>query len=188
MKARKRMGKVSRVTVSAGHDGRARMVQAVVEDPYDRSRLSVEFRAATDVLREWLARGYITDAEKAAGDALCAIYETAQIGAGMSSSGDLSAPYVDGGYPQDPLTDARMIASEKLIAVKRVIGQPAYRWTESVVCLGETVSVLAERVGIEARVVSHVIRLGLKELAASRGTTGRPRGKINGFRVDGVGS
>ncbi|TVR07417.1 MAG: hypothetical protein EA385_12890 [Salinarimonadaceae bacterium] len=164
---------------AAGYEGMFEVGVADVDDPYEPGKsLRVAVNVRHDPLIHWKSRGQIDEAEYHAGRRFQRIHARAEIGGPAAL--DYSKPLVDGGYPQDPLTDRVVQANAEMLALRAVLGQADFLLVIRVICLGNTIDQEAAAWGGRdpSRYVARRVRDALGALALHWGATGREKSRV----------
>lgn len=142
------------------------VVLVEVDDPFELGRkVTVAKNVSVHPAESMHARGYIDDAQHAAGTKLRRLYEQAEIGG--SAAIDYSRVRVDGGQLSDPLAEAVYAARRVLVGARRAVGEGG--WAILMPVMGEGVSI--EQVARERPALSR----GLKGKRAEGYISGRIR-------------
>lgn len=119
------------------------VVAAVVRDPYDGRPLTVAKNARVHPLDHMLARGRLTEAQKAAGDRFLEIWDRAEIGGARAI--DYGRVKVDVSFEYRGLDPAVMGATDKLAGICGALGRRAYMLLVHVIGMRMSIFDLARR-------------------------------------------
>lgn len=125
-----------------GFDDKRELVPDSVEDPYDKTRLSVVRNIRESSLTAMRARGHIDDAQLKAGEWFRAKYEKMRMG---SMAIDPSYEPVDTSGYTDPMPDRILIAGQDLARAKTRLGALGWPVVAEVCGQGFTIAEVANR-------------------------------------------
>lgn len=140
----------------------ARVAAAIVDDPYDGTKIAVVRSVRDDPLADMRSRGVIDEAMYLAGRKWQALHERGSIG--QVKAIDTTKEPVDGGgtYPE-PITDETAKAIRELMAAQRRLGEWGSILMQNLLAEHMTVGQMCSRHGCETGRKANFLSLRVRE-------------------------